>query len=156
MPAWTVSHFWDRRSISDYQEHIDAKTQSLKNQGVRATCEDLPLRLMIDFAASRGLPFRIRNGSRPWGYRPEEVASVAALRDEVLRTTGAADLLRRGNTVPVGADQPGMYANLALARPGDLIYLQYRDHGHVQLVIRVSDGRITIAQGNLSDVPGAT
>jgi hypothetical protein len=118
---------------------------------MRFTCEDLPLQLIIDFAAAERLPLRIRNGSRPRGYVPGDFNALEDFRIEVLSTTGARDLLLDGNTVAVGSDTPGRDRDLDFAQPGDMIVLDYGEHGHVQVVTRVGGNVIGIAQGNFPD-----
>jgi hypothetical protein len=126
----------------------------------RFTCEDFALRVLIQYAALKGLPLKLTDGVRT--YRNMEIygapehekydSTMYGFADMVELSYGAPDMQRiSANTIGVtGADelQPGDI--LALARD-----LKGRISGgvahHIQVVVSVSPTAINIFQGNTND-----
>jgi hypothetical protein len=131
---------------AQYQAFAVLQAQEYMNNGVRTTCEDLPLNIMIDFASENGLPFEIVNEAGTFNASSEMYNNVSDFRNMVLATTGANDLRILPNTVPVDRE------NLSV---GDLI-LQVNDYGratHTQLVTSRTANSIGIHQGSFRHPP---
>lgn len=145
MPAWEITKIWSDTEISDYRKFIAAEAPK-RVANLRSTCEDLALRLVIDFAAQNGLPVAFANGANKAGLTPEQFATKDDFVDRVLTTTGASDLLTF-NTVKLA---PGAMesepSSLGRASIGDIVVL-YTGGGHVQVVTAASPSQVTIAQG---------
>lgn len=147
MPAWTVKNAWTGSTIQSYRTY--ASTNGPRRAGnLRSTCEDLSIRMVVDFAEQNGLPVYFCNNANPQGYDPARYNSKAAYLDAVLPSTGASDLLTYDTAIMVKGAQKGMAdVSLPLAKPGDLIIL-YPRGGHVQVVTSVSPGTVNVVQGN--------
>lgn len=147
MPAWTVKNAWTASTIQSYRNY--AKTNGPRRAGnLRSTCEDLSIRMVVDFAELNGLPVFFANDAHSQGLDPAKFNSKSAYLDAVLPSTGASDLLDYNTVVMVkGAQKGNANVSLPLAKPGDLIIL-YQGGGHVQVVTSVSPGTVNIVQGN--------
>ncbi|QDU74150.1 hypothetical protein Pan97_11550 [Bremerella volcania] len=147
MPAWTVKNAWTSSTIQSYRNY--AKTNGPRRAGnLRSTCEDLSIRMVVDFAEQNGLPVFFSNNANPQGLDPAKFNSKSAYLSAVLPSTGASDLLTYNTVVMVkGAQKGNSNVSLPLAKPGDLIIL-YAGGGHVQVVTSVSPGSVNIVQGN--------
>ncbi|MBA2116536.1 CHAP domain-containing protein [Bremerella alba] len=147
MPAWTVNNAWTATAIQSYRNY--AKTNGPKRAGkLRSTCEDLSIRMVVDFAEQNGLPVFFGNNANSQGLDPAKYSSKSAYLDAVLPSTGASDLLTYNTVAMVkGAQKGNSVASLRLAKPGDLIIL-YPGGGHVQVVTSVSPGVVDVVQGN--------
>jgi len=150
MPAWTVTNAWTASTIQSYRNY--AKTNGPRRAGnLRSTCEDLSIRMVVDFAEQHGLPVFFGNNANPQGLDPAKYNSKSAYLSAVLPSTGASDLLNYQTVTMVkGAQKGNSQVSLPLAKPGDLIIL-YPGGGHVQVVTSVSPGRVDIVQGNFRD-----
>lgn len=145
MPAWEVRALWNDKQIQGYRDYVAA--EGPKRSGVqRCTCEDLALRLVIEYAAKKNLPLQIVNGAHSKGLRPDRFDSLDAFLEPVLTTTGASDLLNKKMAKYVSGAKVADSASLQLAKPGDLIILY--NGGHVQVVTDANGITITISQGN--------
>jgi CHAP domain-containing protein len=151
MSAWLVENRWDSTYAARFRYSVTAGVGRHSGSKSRFTCEDLALQLIIDFASSHKLPLRIRNGSWSGVYVPADYDSLADYRLDVMTSTGARDLLLAGNTVAVGSDAAGRESDLVFAQVGDMIVMDYGEHGHVQVITQVRSDTIDIAQGNFPD-----
>jgi len=171
MAAWEIKGLWTGKEIGEYRAYVAGQaTARVGNQ--RCTCEDLSMRLVTDFAESRGLPVAFHNGTYPRkiftgggagtgagsrsqsnvlafrnGLTPEDFASKGAFFDAALTSTGASDLLGYSTAKYVAGAVEGKVESLDLAKEGDLIIL-YSGGGHVQVVTSVGAGLVNIMQGN--------
>jgi len=94
------------------------------------------------FAAANNLPLSIKNGSNQDGYKPEDFNSISDYYQKVALTTGASDLCTYDNVVQLN--------DYNSAQVGDLI-LVYNDEGrahHTQVITKVTENNIFVAQGN--------
>jgi hypothetical protein len=124
------------------------------------TCEDFAVRILIQYAASKGLPIRLVDGART--YRNMEIygqpehdrynSSMYGFADMVELTYGAPDMQRINlNTMPLsGVDElkPGDILALAKDLKGQMS--QGRAH-YIQLIVSKSPDAINIYQGNSDD-----
>lgn len=148
MAVWPVTRQWTDYFVGHYRHRAKAVAQRYLDDGRRFTCEDLALHAILSFAKYYELPVIVKNGIKPNGYDPRAShESFFDFQNTILRTTGATDLIEFENTVDVRGNQ-GSSENLWQAQPGDIIFMQYSDHGHIQLVTEVSQEKITIVQGN--------
>lgn len=142
--AWKITNEWNDEMIGKYQEYAANKAAEMSKNGVKATCEDLALGIMIDFASENGLPLVVENGSYVLSASSDAFKDVASFKEEVMATTGARDLGRYNNTI--GVDKENL-------NPGDII-LHNDEAGrayHTQ-VVKSSTGRaVVIYQGNTRD-----
>lgn len=147
MPAWAVKNAWTSSMIQSYRNYV--KTNGPSRSGVsRSTCEDLSIRMVVDFAEKHKLPVFFCNGANPRGLDPARFSSKAQYLNAVLPSTGASDLLDYDTVTMVSGARKGNAAkSLPLAKSGDLIIL-YRGGGHVQVVTATGPGKVEIVQGN--------
>ncbi len=117
MAAWFPVSQWTPSMISTYRQAVVSATPMLVRRRARFTCEDFALGLVIDFAANNRLPLLLANETYPNGMRPEQWSTLDAYRNDVLSTTGARDLLRAENTVPVSSLPNGMLEHLRSRNP---------------------------------------
>ena len=147
MPAWDIKYPWTENTVNSYRNYV--QTNGPSRSGVlRSTCEDLSIRMVVDFAEKNNLPVYFCNGANPSGLDPVRFTSKDQYLNAVLPSTGASDLLDYGTVNLVkGARKGSAAVSLPLAKPGDVIIL-YRGGGHVQVVTATSPGRVEIVQGN--------
>ena len=146
MPAWRPRRKWTEGMIEGYRR-FSASEAARRAGSLRSTCEDLALRLLIEYAHQNELPIRIKNDSNPTGYIPVHFDSVAHYMDGVLTSTGASDLIKYQMTVLVDGARESVPSSLSRATRGDLILL-YAGGGHVQIVTDAKKTEVSIAQGN--------
>jgi hypothetical protein len=163
---WETTRKWTDADITDYQNSVPRLAEQIGTEQYwdrggnvrtnRFTCEDFALRVLVQFAASRGLPLKLANGVRV--YRNMEVygkpdhekydSTMYGFADMVELTYGAPDMQRTGsNTVRLSGPE--------FLLPGDIL-AQANDRAgiahHVQLVLDATTSTITIMQGNSSGV----
>jgi hypothetical protein len=163
---WTTTRKWTDADISAYRHAIPSLAEQVQAEQYwdrsgsvrinRFTCEDFVLRLLVQFAAPRGLPVRLTTGVR--NYRNVEIygepeherydSTMYGFTDMVALTFGAPDA-QRTDTNTVRLDGPEALL------PGDIL-VQANDRAgighHVQLVTSTSSSSISIMQGNSSGV----
>jgi hypothetical protein len=167
---WKTTRKWTDTDVAEYRASVPALAEQIRTEKYwskggdihtnRFTCEDFAVRLLIQYAASKGLPLKLVDGVRT--YRNMEVygqpehdkydSSMYGFADMVESTYGASDMQRiNSNTVPIG--------DVAELRPGDILALakdlkgnlsQGRAH-HIQLVVSASTDVINIYQGSSDD-----
>jgi RHS repeat-associated protein len=151
--AWEHTSEWDYEKIDSYRQFVVEQIERYETSGQRFTCEDLALSLFIDFASQNGLPVKITNNSgesraeKTYSSKGSSFNSVEDFRTAVLATTGADDLMKSANTV-----RSSHYLT------GDLLLLDRGSSSvpldgiinHTQVITGVSEGSLSIAQGNLS------
>ena len=146
MSAWEIKGTWTAAIIYQYRTFI--ASEASKRSGVlRSTCEDLALRLTIEFAESRHLPIQFTNGANPDGLSPNNFRDTASFTSKVLTSTGASDLLTYNTVKLVKGASESNHASLGHAKKGDLIIL-YDGGGHVQVVTSANSHQVSISQGN--------
>ncbi|CAN7607967.1 hypothetical protein LJR230_004368 [Trinickia sp. LjRoot230] len=163
---WKTTCKWTDSDIADYRNSVPQLAEQIRTEQYwdrggdvrtnRFTCEDFALRVLVQFAARRGLPLKFTSGVRT--YRNMEVygkpehekydSTMFGFADMVELTYGAQDMQRAGsNTVPLSGPE--------VLRPGDVL-AQANDRAgiahHVQLVLSADASTITIMQGNSSGV----
>lgn len=164
---WRTTSYWTDVDIQDFQAQVPAIVQRLIQeqywdrdgsiQNNRFTCEDFALRVLSEFAASRGLPVKLVTGTRT--YRNMEVYNAAehdryvshmyGFAQMVMLTYGAPDMQRVGKNVVAVAAEADLLTGDLLAQAHD------RPTGtahHIQVVVGVSTSTIDIRQGNTSGV----
>jgi hypothetical protein len=167
---WKTTRKWADTDVNDYRKSVSALAEQIRTEqywsknGVvhsnRFTCEDFAVRLLIQYAESKGLPLKLVDGVRT--YRNMEVygqpehdrydSSMYGFADMVELTYGAPDMQRiNSNAIPL--------VNEDELRPGDVLALakdlkgnmsRGRAH-HIQLVVSASKEAINIYQGNSDD-----
>jgi hypothetical protein len=164
---WETTRMWTHAEIANYHEAVPQlarqirKEQYWDRQGSvktnRFTCEDFAIRVLAQFACSRGLPLKLETGVRT--YRNVEVygqpehdrydSTMYGFSDMVELTYGAPDMQRpRTNTVSLRGPEALL--------PGDILALAHDWKGshsggtahHIQLVTMTSPSSIEIYQGN--------
>ncbi len=164
---WKTTRKWTDASIADYHASVSMLAEQIMaeqywtRQGDihsnRFTCEDFALRVLIQYAASNGLPVKLVDGVRE--YRNMEIygkpehdrydSSMYGFADMVELTYGAPDMQRAGvNTVRVSGPDALLPGDiLALAKDWKGMHSGGSAH-HVQLVVASSERSISIYQGN--------
>jgi len=152
--AWEHTSTWTPEAIAGYNQFVNERLSEYERNGRNFTCEDLALSLLIDYASQNGLPVSITNNSglfrseRTYSSNSNEFNSIEGFKTAVLSTTGARDLMKSSNTVPM---------QLQYLTRGDLLLL---DTGlpngqhdgikeHVQVVTNSNSQSVDIAQGSL-------
>lgn len=164
---WETTRKWTDAEIASYREVVPQLAKQIRQEQYwdrkgnirtsRFTCEDFAVRVLVQFAASRGLPLKLETGVR--AYRNTEVygqpeherydSTMYGFADMVELTYGAPDMQRkRPNTVPLSGPEALL--------PGDILALAHDWKGshlggtahHVQLVTMTSASLIEIYQGN--------
>ncbi len=171
---WKTTKFWTAEDIADYQKNVPGIAERLRTEqywdksgdihSSTFTCEDFAIRVLCEYAASKGLPVKLTTGVRTYRnmelYSPAEhdryASNVYGFAEMVMLTYGAPDMQRKGqNTVQIGeADQ---------LLPGDLLVQANDIEGrvlaakkgiknnvghHIQMVVSTEKERIEINQGN--------
>jgi hypothetical protein len=158
---WTDARVYEyRNAVPQLAKRLQAERYWDRRGNIRSsrfTCEDFALRMLVQFAASNGLPLKLTTGVRT--YRNTEVygraehekhdATMYGFSDMVGLTYGAPDMQRAGsNTMRVDSAEDLM--------PGDILALAHDLKGantggiahHVQMVASRSETSIEIFQGN--------
>ena len=167
---WKTTRKWTDADVADYQAQAPLLAEQLRTEQYwgrngnvltnRFTCEDFAVRLLIQFAASRGLPIKLVTGVRT--YRNMEVygqsehnkydSSMYGFADMVELTYGAPDMQRINlNTTSI--------SDVNQIRPGDILALAKDLKGqmsnglahHIQLAVSSLPETIKIYQGNSDD-----
>ncbi|SAL54365.1 hypothetical protein AWB68_02617 [Caballeronia choica] len=163
---WKTTRQWTDAEVADYRASVPILAEQIrgeqywsKNGDIHAnrfTCEDFALRVLIQYAASNGLPIKLTDGVRT--YRNMELygkpehgqydSSMYGFADMVELTYGAPDMQRSGsNTVRVSGPDALLPGDI-LAQANDWAGIAH----HVQLVISKSASNISVMQGNSSGV----
>ncbi|MBY4771175.1 hypothetical protein [Burkholderia ambifaria] len=163
---WKTVRTWTDADIAEYHRTAPDLARQLQTEmywdrsgsprANRFTCEDFALRLLVQFAALRGLPLKLTTGVR--SYRNDEIygesehqrydSTMYGFAEMVSLTFGARDTQRiDSNTVRLPTPESLL--------PGDML-VQANDRAgmghHVQLVTSTSRSSISIMQGNSSGV----
>lgn len=167
---WKTTRKWTVSDVADYQTSAPELAEQIRTEQYwskggnihinRFTCEDFAIRLLIQYAASKGLPIKLVDGVRT--YRNMEVygqpeherydSSMYGFADMVELTYGAPDMQRiNSNTIAL--------RNVHDLKPGDILALtkdlkgqvSRRQAHHIQLVVGTSMDVINIYQGDSDD-----
>lgn len=173
---WRTTRKWTEADVEDYCKAVPQLAKQIQHEQYwdrqghvktnRFTCEDFALRMLVQYAALKGLPLKLTTGVRT--YRNMEVHSLPehdrydstmyGFADMVSLTYGAPDMQRVGlNTVRLHEPEaltPGDILAQAKDIPGTyLATVSGRNHNlahHIQLVVSRTPSRIEIFQGNSS------
>lgn len=164
---WKTTKFWTDSDIADYHKSAKRIAEKLldekywdKNGRInsnRFTCEDFAIRVLCEYAQTKGLPVKLTTGTRTYRnmevYNPslhdEYASNIYGFTEAVMLSYGAPDMQRIGqNTLIVRSPE-----NLL---PGDILALAHDAKGaatngrahHIQVVSECSKGIIKIFQGN--------
>ncbi|OHX10258.1 hypothetical protein BI347_20905 [Chromobacterium sphagni] len=164
---WKTTRKWTDSDIADFQSSVPAIVEILRNEQYwtkdgavaqdRFTCEDFAIRVLAQYAASKGLPVKLKTDVRTYRnmelYKADEhdryVSDMWGFAEMAMLTYGAPDMQRVGvNTVKVSVAEA--------LRPGDILALAHDAKGavnggrahHIQVVSAVNPASIHIYQGN--------
>jgi hypothetical protein len=167
---WKTTRKWTVADVMDYQAQVPFLAEKIRteqywdrNGSVRTnrfTCEDFAVRVLIQYAASKGLPIKLVDGVRT--YRNMEVygqaehnkydSSLYGFADMVELTYGAPDMQRINANTVVVADADEIRAGDILALAKDLKGQMSKGLAHhIQLVVSKAPDSINIYQGNSDD-----
>ncbi|WP_246327102.1 hypothetical protein [Burkholderia guangdongensis] len=164
---WKTTRKWSDAEIAGYQDAVPRLAKQIRQEQYwdrqgsvkenRFTCEDFAIRVLVQFASSRGLPLKLETGVRT--YRNVEVhgqpeherydSTMYGFVDMVELTYGAPDMQRiTTNTVSLSGPEALL--------PGDILALAHDWKGrhsggaahHIQLATMTSSSSIEIYQGN--------
>lgn len=139
---------WTADVIHRYSLFAQARAAIHERAKTEFTCEDFALQVVLEYARIESLPIEIRNGSG--SFSMHDFNTHEEFRVKVMMTTGATDLWQDDlhNTVALGTGKTAHFADVLLARAGDLIVVN--SGHHIQLVSAVDTEVVWITQGNLN------
>ena len=141
MPAWKHLRTWD--SATEAEFGMCCATWYVDRSYPELDCADLALKLVVDFAAARGLPVVLAGSASLFDSRAH-AGTVGSYLFLAQRAVGTAHLRLPTNTRYVGQ-------GAGVVRPGRLLlHLTRGLPTHVQVATRVSRDRdwVSIVQGN--------
>lgn len=163
---WKTTKFWTQADVIDFQNNVSRLAEKLKDiqywdkegkiHSNKFTCEDFAVRMLCEYASSKGLPVKLTTDVRT--YRNMEIYSASqhdhyvsnmyGFAEMVMLTYGAPDMQRIGvNTVAVKQEE---------LLPGDILAQAYDRKNalahHIQIVTKPTVDTIYIMQGNSSGV----
>jgi hypothetical protein len=167
---WKTTKQWTAADIADFQKSVPALAEKIKAEKYwnkdgdiktsKFTCEDFAIRILAQYASSKGLPVKLKTGVRV--YRNMELYDAAehdkysstmyGFGDMVMLTYGARDTQRIGESTVAVAKPEDLL-------PGDILGLAHDIKGqvtggrahHIQIVATTYPGKIDIYQGNSED-----
>jgi len=167
---WKTTRPWTAADISDYQQNVKTIAEGLrtgkrvgssgKPDAYKFTCEDFAIRVICEYAESKGLPLKLTTGVRT--YRNMENFSekdnakyssdMVGFSEMIMVSYGAPDMQRTGaNTVQVASPDDLMPSDI-LAEAHDMKgAATFGTAHHIQLVIEKTADKISIDQGNSSN-----
>ena len=95
---WVHDDVWDDEAIAAYGLFALDKANDMYLTEEEFTCEDLALMTLVQFAATRGLPLALENGSGMYRSTDDQWASAAAFEEVVRDTTAAVDLQKNASS----------------------------------------------------------
>lgn len=161
---WRTTRKWTPADVADYHHAVPQLAKLIQDetywdrkgrvQTNRFTCEDFAVRVLVQFAASRGLPVKLTTGVRT--YKNTEIygqpeherydSTMYGFADMVELTYGAPDMQREGlNTLRLNGPEA--------LRSGDILAQANDNAGiahHIQLVLTTGPSKIEVVQGNSS------
>ncbi|SNT15731.1 hypothetical protein SAMN06265795_11596 [Noviherbaspirillum humi] len=171
---WKTVRFWTEADIADFQKSVKPIAERLRTEQYwnkdgdirsnRFTCEDFAIRVLCEYASSKGLPVKLTTGVRT--YRNMEIYSaehhdryasnIYGFSEMVMLTYGAPDMQRKGANTILVSEPEELVPGDVLAQANDLqgkALAVKRDSAvnvahHIQLTISTSDKEIEIFQGN--------
>jgi hypothetical protein len=167
---WKTTRKWTASDIADYQAQVPGLAEQIRTEQYwdrngsirtnRFTCEDFALRVLIQYAASKGLPIKLVDGVRT--YRNMEIygqpehdkydSSMYGFADMVELSYGAPDMQRINLNTVVVANAEEISAGDVLALAKDLKGQMSKGLAHhIQLVVSHAPDSIKIYQGNSDD-----
>lgn len=136
---------WTQTAIDDY--HPFVKTY-IENYGNKIDCADLALAALVDYAAAKSLPVRLRyykDGEWAWYELAGGSPDAAKFKTLVMNMLGALNVIDNTKGIPTSS-----------AKPGDLIMSKWSGSlGHTRIIHslkydpKVKDYDVTWYQGNL-------
>ncbi|CAM2005300.1 RHS repeat-associated core domain-containing protein [Acanthopleuribacter pedis] len=176
LEAWPATNQWDQAWIKKYRTFAVKYAEDQEKAGACFSCEDFALSTLLEFASKNELPVIIQNGTGTYDSSSSRYSDFKTFKNDLLKTTGASDLVDFGNTLPkVLRDLKGNFltpGNISgyqdtfyPVMSGDRIQLQYAEVGdiiaiqtgftprfnHIQLVTENSSRKteVRVHQGNL-------
>ena len=164
---WKTTKKWKASDISDFQRGMPRIAERLRTEKYwnkdgdiktsKFTCEDFAIRVLCEYASAKGLPVKLRTGTRTYRnmelYNAEEhdryASNMYGFSEMVMLTYGAPDMQRVGvNMVPIDKPEDVL--------PGDILALVHDAKGnanggrahHIQVVVATSSHSMEIYQGN--------
>lgn len=159
---WETTKKWAAADLADFRQSVPKIAERLRTEQYwnkhgdikrnRFTCEDFAIRVLCEYASSKGLPVKLSTDVRT--YRNMELYDASqhdryasnkyGFSEMVMLTFGARDIQSNENTKPVtsaNALHPGDILAQAKDRPAQVAH-------HIQLVYARSNSQIDIYQGN--------
>ena len=145
-PAW--KHRRNRWRFSDQQDFREFIKNSYRNYlGQLIDCADLAITLLVDFAASRGLPVHLESNSGPFDSRRQVFRNNSVLFREAAKNRINAHMLFDLNTFEKGK----MEFDVLSAEAGDLMMLKRPNsttgHTRIFLSYQGSDNTVQWVEG---------
>ncbi|CAN0624505.1 conserved protein of unknown function [Burkholderia multivorans] len=163
---WKTARKWTETDIAAYHDAAPQLAKQIQDElywhktgqvrSNRFTCEDFALRVLAQFASSRGLPLKLETGVRT--YRNMEIygqpehdrydSTMYGITEMVGLTYGASDMQRsHSNTTRLSGPETLLSGDI-LAQANDRAGVAH----HIQLVLDSGPSTISIMQGNSSGV----
>lgn len=166
---WKTTRFWTEADVADFQNTAPSIAERLRTerywnkkgeiQRSTFTCEDFAIRVLCEYAASRGLPVKLTTGVRT--YRNMEMydaerhdrysSNMYGFSEMVMLTYAAADMQTPSNTISITGAENILSGDI-LAQAKDKA--NNRAH-HIQVVTNVEPNTaIHVVQGSTYGVDG--
>ena len=171
---WKTTKFWTDANIVDYQKNVPNIAEQLRNteywnkdgdiEDNRFTCEDFAIRVLCQYASTKGLPVKLTTGVRRYGnmeiYNAQTHnrygSNMQGFTEMVMLTYGARDMQRVGrNTISVANPEELLAGDIlaqALDAEGAALAIKNLQSvnvaHHIQLVYKNEGDQIHIFQGN--------
>ena len=156
---WKTTQKWKAADIADFRQSVPRIAERLRQEqywnkdgDIRSnkfTCEDFAIRVLCEYASTKGLPVKLTTGVRTYrnmelydaGEHDRYASNKYGFSGMVMLTFGAPDMLNLGNTKQVNNDA---------VMPGDLLAQMNEKNTarHVQVVIQNDGSTIRVIQGN--------
>lgn len=138
---------WDSTKVGAYQRYAKSYISSFNT---RIDCADLAIATLVDFAAKKKLPVKLKYYSSGWQWMEFNPNTMDAknFKQSAMRQLGALNVI--DNTKPI---------SIGLAKAGDLIMSKWsRSLGHTRIIYSVTHDakrkkyEVVWYQGNLPPV----
>ncbi len=109
--AWVIKNQWNVDFIKKFENSLSTKIEELKKDGLKFTCDDLALFLIMEFSWENNLPFKWSTEAEEFDASNGNYSTPYDFILEVQSKSGAADFANDNNTSFThlnSSDRPGV------------------------------------------------